>query len=80
MTGALSPTHWLLIILVMALLFGAKRLPAAARGLGQSMRIFKAETSALADDQAVEKRPSAVQPTPAQAETPASIRTGESAA
>ena len=37
----------LIIILVVALLFGAKRLPDAARGLGRSLRIFKAETKGL---------------------------------
>jgi sec-independent protein translocase protein TatA len=31
-------------------LFGAKRLPGAARSLGQSMRIFKSETKGLRDD------------------------------
>ncbi|GLZ55973.1 Sec-independent protein translocase subunit TatA [Actinomycetospora sp. NBRC 106378] len=67
MTGALSPTHWLLILLVVLLLFGAQRLPAAARGLGQSMRIFKAETTALAEERAQEKR---VDETPAVASGP----------
>jgi sec-independent protein translocase protein TatA len=32
------------------LLFGAKKLPDAARGLGRSLRIFKAETKGLRDD------------------------------
>jgi sec-independent protein translocase protein TatA len=41
--GALSPTHWLIIIGVVVVLFGAKRLPDAARSLGRSARIFKAE-------------------------------------
>lgn len=41
--GALSPTHWLIIIGVLVLLFGAKRLPDAARNLGRSARILKAE-------------------------------------
>lgn len=50
MTGALSPTHWLIIIVVVVVLFGAKRLPDAARGLGQALRVFKAETSALDTD------------------------------
>ncbi|GAA4876266.1 Sec-independent protein translocase subunit TatA [Actinomycetospora straminea] len=50
MTGALSPSHWLIILVVLLLLFGAKRLPDAARGIGRSLRIFKAETSALAED------------------------------
>lgn len=46
MSGALSPTHWLIIIGVLVVLFGAKKLPDAARGLGQSLRIFRAELSA----------------------------------
>jgi len=35
---------------VFVLLFGARRLPDAARSLGRSMRILKAETGALRDD------------------------------
>lgn len=38
-----GPMEWLLILLVVLLLFGATRLPSAARGLGRSMRIFKSE-------------------------------------
>ena len=45
--GSLSPTHWLIIALVILLLFGAKRLPDAARGLGRSLRIFKTEMSEM---------------------------------
>lgn len=51
MTGALSPSHWLIILVVLLLLFGAKRLPDTARGIGRSLRIFKAETSALSEDE-----------------------------
>jgi sec-independent protein translocase protein TatA len=40
----------LVIAAIVLLLFGAKRLPEAARGLGRSLRIFKAETKGLADD------------------------------
>lgn len=40
----------LIIVALVLLLFGAKRLPDAARGLGRSMRIFKAETKGLVDD------------------------------
>jgi sec-independent protein translocase protein TatA len=40
----------ILILLVLVLLFGAKRLPDIARGLGQSLRVFKKETSNLSED------------------------------
>lgn len=40
----------ILILLVVLLLFGAKRLPDTARGLGRSLRIFKSEVKAAQDD------------------------------
>jgi sec-independent protein translocase protein TatA len=46
----------LIILILLLLLFGAKRLPDAARGLGRSMRIFKAETKGLRDDD-LDERP-----------------------
>ncbi|NQW71890.1 MAG: Sec-independent protein translocase subunit TatA [Actinobacteria bacterium] len=55
--------EWLIIVALILLLFGAKRLPDAARGLGRSMRIFKAETKGLAGDAtaAAESAPAAVE-------------------
>jgi sec-independent protein translocase protein TatA len=47
--GLKGPEGIILIVLVV-LLFGAKRMPDAARGLGRSLRIFKAETRGLRDD------------------------------
>ena len=41
----------IIILALLLLLFGAKRLPDAARGLGRSLRIFKAETKGLRDDE-----------------------------
>lgn len=41
--GELSPWHWAIVIVVFVVLFGAKRLPDAARSLGRSARILKAE-------------------------------------
>jgi sec-independent protein translocase protein TatA len=41
--GSLSPWHWAILAIVVILLFGAKKLPDAARSLGKSMRIFKSE-------------------------------------
>ena len=46
----LGPTEIILIILVVVLLFGAKKLPELARGSGRALRIFKAETKGLIDD------------------------------
>ncbi len=48
--GALRPWHIAVLVVLLILLFGAKRLPDAARSLGRSMRIIKAETKGLADD------------------------------
>lgn len=48
--GALKPWHIIIVVAVLVLLFGAKRLPDAARSLGRSMRIMKAETKGLMDD------------------------------
>lgn len=59
--------EWLIILAIVLLLFGAKRLPDAARGLGRSLRILKAETKGLHDDEAVE----APHPQPAPAPLPA---------
>ena len=46
------PQGWelILVLLVVVLVFGAKRLPDSARALGRSMRILKAETKGLHDD------------------------------
>lgn len=48
--GALKPWHIIVLVVVLILLFGAKRLPDAARGLGRSLRILKAETKNLSED------------------------------
>ncbi|QLQ10624.1 MAG: Sec-independent protein translocase subunit TatA [Nocardioidaceae bacterium] len=48
--GSLGPTEIILILLVLVLLFGAKKLPELARGSGRALRIFKAETKGLLDD------------------------------
>lgn len=47
--GSLSPWHWLVLVLVVVVLFGAKRLPDTARSIGKSMKIFKAETKDMRD-------------------------------
>lgn len=48
--AGLGTTEIIIIALVIVLLFGARKLPEAARGIGKSLRIFKAETKGLRDD------------------------------
>ena len=47
---ALEPWHFLILLLVILVLFGGRRLPDAARGLGRSMRIFKSEVKQMQDE------------------------------
>ncbi len=53
-----EPMFWLVMVVVI-LLFGAKRLPDVARGVGRSLRIFKAETEGLRSDGTTEPAPAA---------------------
>jgi sec-independent protein translocase protein TatA len=48
--GALRPVHILILVLVVLILFGWKKLPDAARSLGRSMRIFKSEVEEMKKD------------------------------
>jgi len=48
--GGLGTTELLIILAVLVLLFGATKLPDLARGSGRALRIFKAETKGLMDD------------------------------
>lgn len=50
MTGWMQPSHLIIIAIIFLLLFGAGKLPAAARGLGQSLRIFKSEMREMAGE------------------------------
>ena len=45
-----EPSHILLLLIVVIILFGAKRLPDSARSLGRSLRIFKSELKDMKDD------------------------------
>ncbi|GMA89353.1 hypothetical protein GCM10025868_46030 [Angustibacter aerolatus] len=40
----------MVLLVLVAILFGGKRLPDAARGLGRSLRIFKSEVKQMKDD------------------------------
>ena len=79
--GGLGTPEIILILAVVVLLFGAKKLPDLARGSGRALRIFKAETKGLIDDEdetpsskplespnAATPAPGVATPTPVQAE------------
>ena len=56
--AGLGPGEIAIIIGVLVLLFGAKKLPELARGSGRALRIFKAETKGLmTDDEDDERTP-----------------------
>jgi sec-independent protein translocase protein TatA len=69
--GSLSPWHWAILAVVVILLFGAKKLPDAARSLGKSLRIFKSEMREMQTEG--KEQPSAIEtnkatPTPVQSQ------------
>lgn len=76
--GALldRPSLLFLLILVIVLLFGYKRLPDAARGIGRSLRVFKAETEGLRSDSSASTPadPAAAPAAPAPIEAPAPVQ------
>ena len=39
--GEFSPIHWLIVLAVILLLFGGRKIPELARGLGEGIRSFK---------------------------------------
>jgi len=57
--------HIVIIVLLVAVLFGAKRMPDAARSIGQSLRIFKSEVKAAGTDDSEASRAANPAPVPA---------------
>ncbi|MET8059938.1 Sec-independent protein translocase subunit TatA [Streptomyces microflavus] len=79
MIGNLKPLEIILIIAVILLLFGAKKLPDMARSLGKSARILKSEAKAMKKDDAAAATPTTetvADPAPPQ---PATARTIQAA-
>jgi sec-independent protein translocase protein TatA len=48
--GGLGPTEIIVILVLLLLLFGAKRLPELARGLGQGIREFRKSVKEISHD------------------------------
>lgn len=72
----LGPWEIIIILVVLVLLFGAKKLPDAARSLGRSMRIFKSEVKEMRNDDehqeqaAIQQAPQAQPQQPYQQQAP----------
>ena len=66
---SLGPFEIAIIVLLILVLFGYKKLPAASRSLGQSLRIFKGEMKGMKSDDVADK--DSAQVTPVRGELPA---------
>jgi sec-independent protein translocase protein TatA len=60
-----APWHIAVLLIVLVVLFGAKRLPGAAESLGKSMHIFRKSVQGLHDDTDSAANPSAAAGSPA---------------
>ena len=60
MLQGLTGWHFLIILAVILLLFGAAKLPALAKSMGQSARVFKGEMKAMKDDETAEGKTESV--------------------
>jgi sec-independent protein translocase protein TatA len=70
-----SAPHIIILLVVILLLFGSKRLPGAASSLGQAMRNFRSEAKKLHDEKDEDAKPEAgqaayAQPASAQQQLP----------
>lgn len=75
--NAFKGWHIIVLLVVILLLFGARRLPDLARSVGESLRIFKREVKDLTDDDtpstgtpAAGSNPSSAAPAPTTAVSP----------
>ena len=59
MFRGLEGWHFIFIMLVVLVIWGAPKLPGFAKSLGQSMRIFRKEMKQLSDERADDKKPTA---------------------
>lgn len=66
--GSFSISHWLVILVVVVLLFGAKKIPELAKGVGQGIKDFK---KAIKEEEA----PANVEQVEAKTETPSTTAT-----
>ena len=46
----MRPIHWIIVLVVILVLFGAQKLPELAKSIGQSAKILKKEMNDLSED------------------------------
>jgi sec-independent protein translocase protein TatA len=68
--GELSPIHWLIVLAIIVLLFGGKKIPEVMKGLGEGIRHFKDGMSGNTAPTATAPPPSAPAATPVVTPTP----------
>jgi sec-independent protein translocase protein TatA len=73
MFQGLTGWHFLIILVVILLLFGAAKLPALAKSVGQSARVFKGEMKEMKKDEATD----AASPVAPTAPAPMAAQTAE---
>ncbi len=56
--GAMSPWHWLIVLVIVLLIFGPKKLPEVGKGLGTAIRGFREGLKGMSDEiQAPDAKP-----------------------
>lgn len=55
--GFMKPSHIIVLVIVLIIVFGAAKLPEIAKSIGQSAKVFKKEMKELADDVPPEQLP-----------------------
>jgi sec-independent protein translocase protein TatA len=54
-TGLESPTHLIIVLVIVLLLFGSKRIPELAKGLGAGLREFRKGAQGEGDEDTDER-------------------------
>lgn len=49
--GAMSMGHWLIVLVIIVLLFGSKKIPELAQGLGKGIKTFKKEMDDIDEEE-----------------------------
>ena len=57
-----TPTHIVVLLVLVLLIFGSSKLPDIARSVGQSMKVFKKEVKELRDDDSKDSQAQIQQP------------------